>query len=429
MPNRHALSAAIGLAAMVALLSATPARAQLANASASTLALAGNNTATTHAFGAISVNPAGLARPGSGFSLALATPQVRLGLDPISLSDLNDFEGRLIPDATKTEWLDRVIEAGGESGTVGFDASIAALTFGNFGVQFSTIASADLDIPTGLVEAALFGNAGRTGTPTDLSLAGASVEGFATSTIGVAYAMPVSPVLTVGVTGKYTLGHAVAVGRTVTGLFESDPVRATADAPLVTSCDEETFCEQDFFNGGSGVGLDLGAIAEVGGITVAASLQNLVNTFSWDETKLGFRAGTLLLEEGELTEQFDEIAYADAPADIRAVIEDFTYKPSYRLGAAFDVSPMLTLTGDIHGRFSDDGIAIGPKYHTGVGAELRLSVLELRAGISKISDAMQYGGGVALVLGPVNLALAGGLRRGDLSDMALGQFTLSFGDN
>ena len=40
---------------------------------------------------------------------------------------------------------------------------------------------------------------------------------------------------------------------------------------------------------------------------------------------------------------------------------------------------------------------------------------------------MQYGGGVALVLGPVNLSLAGGLQRGEMRDSAMGQFVLSFG--
>ncbi|MCS5661107.1 MAG: hypothetical protein NZ842_11975, partial [Dehalococcoidia bacterium] len=44
--------------------------AQLGDASATTLGLSGNNTATVRGFGAISVNPAGLAMSGSGFSLA-----------------------------------------------------------------------------------------------------------------------------------------------------------------------------------------------------------------------------------------------------------------------------------------------------------------------------------------------------------------------
>ncbi len=40
---------------------------------------------------------------------------------------------------------------------------------------------------------------------------------------------------------------------------------------------------------------------------------------------------------------------------------------------------------------------------------------------------MQYGGGLSLVLGPVNLSLAGGLQKGDERDAAMSQFVFSFG--
>ena len=56
------------LAATGLLLAAVPVAAQLTSASVSTLGLAGNDTAIVRGFGAISVNPAGLAMPGSEFS-------------------------------------------------------------------------------------------------------------------------------------------------------------------------------------------------------------------------------------------------------------------------------------------------------------------------------------------------------------------------
>ena len=61
----------VGFAASTLLLAAAPAGAQLVNVSARSLALGGNDTAVARAFGAISVNPAGLAMPGSDFSLAV----------------------------------------------------------------------------------------------------------------------------------------------------------------------------------------------------------------------------------------------------------------------------------------------------------------------------------------------------------------------
>ncbi|MEO2166817.1 MAG: hypothetical protein ABGY42_01605, partial [bacterium] len=116
--NRFCASVALVALAALALMAA-PASAQLANASASTLGLSGNNTATVRGFGAISVNPAGLAMPGSGFSLALLPIQLRTGLDPVDLQDLADVEGTLLSAATKEEWLTRVVANGGETGSFG----------------------------------------------------------------------------------------------------------------------------------------------------------------------------------------------------------------------------------------------------------------------------------------------------------------------
>src|SRR5687768_18081631 len=89
------------LAAVVcaALLVPAPAAAQLGSASASTLGLAGNVTATARGLGAIAANPAGLGMPGSGFTLTIFPVQVRPGLGPITMKDLSEFEGEVIPAA------------------------------------------------------------------------------------------------------------------------------------------------------------------------------------------------------------------------------------------------------------------------------------------------------------------------------------------
>lgn len=109
------------LIATLLLLATVPAglHAQLANASASTLGLAENTTATARGFEAISVNPAGLGMPGSGFSLALVPVRLRTALHPVTLSDLADYEGVVIPDATKEAWLGDVVATGGETGAFG----------------------------------------------------------------------------------------------------------------------------------------------------------------------------------------------------------------------------------------------------------------------------------------------------------------------
>ena len=95
--------------------------AQLTDASATTLGLSGNNTATVRGFGAISVNPAGLAMSGSGFSLALFPTQIRSDMDPIRLADLRDVQRIMIPETTKEDWLARVTTEGGQKGSLGID--------------------------------------------------------------------------------------------------------------------------------------------------------------------------------------------------------------------------------------------------------------------------------------------------------------------
>ena len=417
---------AIAVAALVG--TAAPVDAQLAHASSTSLGMAGNNTAFVRGFGAISVNPAGIGMPGSGFSLAVGPVSGRAGLSPITLGDLVDYEGVVVPASVRSEWLERVSASGGESGMLGAEVTALALTLGNMGFQFSTTAGADVNLPPGVVEAMLFGNAGRTGDPVDLSLTNAGVEAYAMSTAGVSFALPINPALVVGMTGKFTFGHALAVGRSTSGSLSADPISATVDFPLITSCVDEVVCTQDPMGGGSGFGLDLGAMMDLGQITVGASLQNIISNFAWDETTLGYRPGTVVVDVGTAEAEYEEFPFDQAPAELRALIDDFTLKPSVRLGAAMELTPLLTVTGDIHGRLADEGIALQPNYSTGVGAQLDLGLLQLRGGITKISDAMQYGGGTTLVVGPVNLSLAGGLIRGDLADTGLFQFGLSFGD-
>ena len=67
-----------------------------------------------------------------------------------------------------------------------------------------------------------------------------------------------------------------------------------------------------------------------------------------------------------------------------------TIKPSLQVGAALDLSDDLTISGDLHNRFSDGGIAFTPKFHLGAGAEFRgLKVIHLRGGAAIITDGIQ----------------------------------------
>lgn len=409
---------------------AAPVHAQLANASASTLALSGNNTATVRGFGAISVNPAGLAMPGSGFSLALIPAQARAGLGPVTLSDLVEYEGVLVPVATKEAWLTAIEGAGGQSGSLGGDVTGFALTFGNIGLQVSTVVSASTNIPAGAAEAVLFGNAGRTGSAQELSLDGATAEGFGISTAGLSIGFPFGAA-TLGVTGKYSVGHGVAVA-TADGVASTDPLEVALDVSGVATCEDEILggCTQDFMDGGSGFGADLGFMMDLPALSIGVSILNAFSTFEWNPEALSYRPGTVLVDQDTAVAEFDETPLVSAPAGLIALIEDFTLKPTVQVGAAMNFPMGLTVSADIHRRLGEGGMAFGPKSHMGVGAEFRgLGFLHLRAGGAVITGGTQYSGGASLVLGPVSLSAAGAVRQGDsLEETVLGQFTLSIGN-
>ena len=74
------------------------------------------------------------------------------------------------------------------------EVSELALTLWNVGFQVSSLVAADVRLPPSVVEAVLFGNAGRTGTATDVALADVRVEGYATTTVGLSFGLPI-PVL------------------------------------------------------------------------------------------------------------------------------------------------------------------------------------------------------------------------------------------
>lgn len=421
--------AVVALATGAALATASAAQAQLANASAATLGKGGNATATARGIEALSVNPAGLGMPGSGFTLALMPVQARSGLDPLTLADFKDVEGSVISAATKQDWLSRVTEAGGQSGNVGIDVTELALSLGRFGIQVSTLVGGEMSLAPGMVEAALYGNAGRTGSAEDLSFSGASASGFAVTTAGLSFALPIpqpTGEMAVGATLKYSVGHVVGIAQDRGGTFTSDPIRVDVSFPVVHTDDARL--EDGNVNNGTGVGVDIGFMLKRGNISVGAAVLNAVNTFAWDESTLVYRPGTASLSIDDNETDFDAMSYGSAPADLKAAVEDLTFNPTISVGAALDLTEDFTVGADVRKRTGEGGMAVGPDFHAGVGAEFRgLKVLHLRGGAAVITDGVQFGGGASLVLGPVNISAAGALQTGDLGEALLGQFTLSFG--
>lgn len=427
--TRKAFLVALTVAGSTFAPAAAPAAAQLPQASATALGMGFNTTASARGFAAVANNPAGLAMDDSpGFSLAIPAVAVEAGLGPVSLSDLADWEGRLVPADVKQDWLESVISSGSQAGSIFAGATPVALSVGSLGAQLSTQVGGEVDLGPDAVELLLYGNAGRSGSAGDFDLEGSFVDAFVLSTAAVSWGFRASERLTLGVTGSYSVGTGLVVGRDAGTVLRSDPLSGEVRFPILYPATEGPDSSIAFDNG-SGVGFDVGAVWVGPTVTVGATIQNLVSTFEWDLDGFSYVAGEAVFEQGSSESNFEELPASGAPRTLLDAADELTLKPVFAVGASMSPTPVLLVEADIRKRVSG-GLSVGPDFHAGVGAELRaLPVLPLRGHLAVVSGGVQVGGGASLVLGPVNLSGAVALRTGDVSSATLGMITLSFGGN
>ncbi len=377
--------------------------AQVPNASAAAFGMAGNYSAAARGYDAVAWNPAMLGMPGgSWFTLNLLSGGGISGLNPVTLSDLAKFDGIKIDAATKEEWLQR-IGTGQERGGLDGGVSLVALSIGRIGLQVGVTGTAAANLNADAVEALLFGNAGRTGAPKSLTLAGSSASGsaFVTGAASVAFPTPLKPTgrpnehFSIGVTGKYVSG---AMGRAQDNGSLVTPDNIAVSFPAIYSPGDS------LGEAGSGVGIDVGIAWSAGANTFGATVRNVVNTFAWNTSALVSTVGTVDFNGTTGNTNFTDAPYSAAPAAIRAAVEAEKFKPEIAVGFARRTARM-TLSVDASQRIGD-GIEIGPKMHVGVGAEWRvIPFLPLRAGVAAVTDGFQVSGGAGIDLGPVEIGV------------------------
>ena len=427
-------NAKIGLAfgALLAVLLCTrPSSGQLPGASPATLGTANNYTVLARGFAAIGLNPAGLGMAeSSGFTFALLPVTIGQSLDPLTFSDLFNYEGVVVPTSVKEDWLQKIAAAGGQTGSGVLEVTAFSGSWNNFGVQLSTIASGQATLNDAAAELLLFGNAGQTGEAGDFDLQGSGLSGFAVTTLGVSAALPISrrwvpgveEGLSVGATLKQSWGHVLAFAEDSGTLAQSDPLGVEVDFPVIHPASES-----GSWSRGSGLGLDVGLAWERGPWAAAAVIQNLFSAFEWDLRELAYRPGTAQFDWYDNVSDFDENSAMLAPRAIRDKVRELTFKPVLALGGAYDAFENLTVTAEFRQRVGD-GLDTGPKMHLGVGMEYRPTPsVPLRAGFAAITDGFQLGGGLGLVLGPIHVGFAAMYQTGDVGDGVAGTFGLSFG--
>lgn len=336
--------AAASATALLAL--AAPASAQLPSASARALGLADNYTAVARGYAAVSWNPAGLAmRDTPGWSVALLPVRGVGGLDPVTTSDLAEWDGEVVPDEVRRGWLEEIRAEGSQRGHGGGDLTLVAFNVGRFGAQVGTVARGTMSISPDAAELLLFGNAGRTGEPGEFSGSGSSLDVLAATTAAVGYGHPFrlgagpDSRAAIGVTVKFTLGHYVLHGEDNGSRLSDDPLEGRLDFPIVHT-DSASEGEN-----GTGVGLDLGFAWTSGALTVGASVQNVFNSFGWDESELSWRPGQAFFDTDSTSSDFDAQPVETAPQDVADFVDDLGFERVVSLGIAYDAGARLTVNG------------------------------------------------------------------------------------
>lgn len=416
----------VGLvAALVSVsVSVSPAFAQLPNASPAAHAMAGNFTAIAKGYEAVAWNPANLAMPGRPFlSLGLGIIGGNAGLDPIDVTTLHSFSGRIVDSASKISWMNQVRLAGRERGKVDAGITPLALSLGPFGLQVGSSFYSNVDLSPDAFESIMFGNAGNNSNqPKTLDFTGTSIRSGAISAGGLSFAMPIPLKLTggflaneraaIGITGKYVVGHGLVLAQDIGSTFAND---IQLRFPVITVMGDSLAAAMGApgYNGiaGTGAGADISAAWSGGPWKVGVLMENVFNSFKWDTTMLAFLPGTG--SSNSNTTDFDEQPYANAPQALRDLVAAQQFKPAIAVGAAFKVMPSLTLTADMKTYTGgDEAIIFGPRSHFGVGAEWRvLPFIPLRAGVASVTEGWQAGAGAGLRLLGYELGVSTSIRR------------------
>lgn len=429
----------VAAAALALFAAPAAANAQLANPLPQAVGMGGNYTALARGFGAVGWNPAGLGMPDNPrFSLALLPLVTTGGLDPITPSHFAQYDGQVIPDEVKREWLKLIQDAGGEAGSLAADVTYLAFSIGRIGIQASTNVRSRINVAPDVAEVFLFGNGGFSGNPGTYDLEGSNFDIAGTSTVAGSFAVPLSLRLgplpdqhfSVGATVTYTVGNFLVLGQEENSSISGNPLAVHVRFPMIRTAlagDTASFDPADLDNG-RGIGLDLGAAWQGGIFSAGVVVKNVINTFEWDLSRLQYRSGEATWTADTSYTSFEEAPVGEAPAALLERIHDlYEFSPVMSAGAAARILPFLTLTGEVRHAVKEN-LDVGARNHMGVGAELRiLPILPLRAGVSLISGGYQLSGGLGLKLGPMQLSASGAVREAELGSDAVAALGLTFG--
>ena len=410
--------------------------AQQLNSSAAAAGLGGNFIARARGYDAVAWNPANLGLPGNpGFSLTILPASASFTLDPITLGDIKSVQDQKVPNtvprATRQAWLDKVTAAGGEKGTPSGGANIA-ISAGPFAFQAGMTFFGAVDLNPDAVQAILFGNVAPDGTVRTLNFQNSKFNGGGLTTSALSYGHAFGErnadagILAFGATVKWVGGNIVAIGQDAGSSINANG--GTVSFPSVGTRSFQN-CRDDANQikvgctpmdgpggfSGSGFGADIGVSWLRDKLGLSAAIQNVFNSFSWDESVLSYRPGSGQFDVNGDTTDFDQRPFANAPASLKSAIANYKLKPTISAGLAYEWKKYITISADARQQMAgDQEIVIGPKTSVGAGVEYRgIPLLSLRGGADYITGGSAFSFGAGLRFGRYELGAAIANQQGD----------------
>jgi hypothetical protein len=407
---------------LVLLLAPSALAAQLPNNSTRALGLGGAYTVYARGFEAVAWNPAALGVRGRpGFTIGLPQGSLEFGSSDLGFSDFRKYADKFLSAQDKADILAKIDTALGIR-TIG-GVTPFALSIGRFGFSLGVAGDVDARLGKDAVDLALNGNASRSGPGQFFTAAGSRGSGWAATTAAASIGWPLvsSPLgrITVGATAKYIWGNGLGRGNETSSQFQINPAFQVHAAGHAIYTDYESNNDLSFGNApGHGFGVDLGGMLEMpGGLTIGASLVNIVNTMSWKADRLTYERDDYLVTQaanGQLSDTQVKTKLTGAAIDGDPVARAFRdslldnahFSRLARVGVGLKLGKLL-VAADGQLRLSD-GLDHPPSQFVSAGAEyVLLGILPLRAGIgSDFAHQLTLSAGTGLYLGPVHLEIS-----------------------
>jgi hypothetical protein len=354
-------------------------------------------------FEAALYNPANLGLADNP-SWSVALLQFSLGASVLGprVSDLPDFFQYDDLSAARRQELLATIPATGTSVDLDVRAPLFALQMGNVGLALTQDLVGEHTVGRDVVELFLEGyEMGRT----DYRAGNTVGSRGSFWDLAVGYGREVGPV-SVGATAHYYHGTGLVRTRAFEPRYGVVPIDIAVDYVGVSS------------ESGRGFGLDLGVAAQPApGVTVGATLANVVHSMRWSENLVG-RSVTLRssdFRDGSITDI--ETRYTTSRRDLgttpdgqfatvaQGLFEEQRLPTTLRVGASWAPVRGTEVDAAFHTNLREGLLGSRWTQMAGIGIEQRIPLITLRLGAATdLSDGSMVGGGARL--GPMDLGFA-----------------------